>query len=58
MDNSSLFREKYSFKFAKVKEVYTSPNKNIELWSRVDRSMRHMIKINIFSKIFYLNQYF
>jgi hypothetical protein len=43
MDNSSLFREKYSFEFAKVKVVYITPNKNIELWSRVDKSMRHKI---------------
>jgi hypothetical protein len=43
MDNSSLFREKYSFKFAKVKVVYITPNKNIELWSRVDKPMRHKI---------------
>ena len=43
MDNSSLFREKYSFEFAKVKVVYITPNENIELWSRVDKSMRHKI---------------
>ena len=41
MDNSSLFREKYSFEFAKVKVVYITPNEKIELWSRVDKSMRH-----------------
>lgn len=43
MDNSSLFREKYSSEFAKVKVVYITPNENIELWSRVDKSMRHKI---------------
>ena len=31
MDNSSLFREKYSSEFAKVKVVYITPNENIEL---------------------------
>ena len=43
MDNSSLFSEKYSFEFAKVKVVYITPNEKIELWSRVDKSMRHKI---------------
>ena len=34
---------KYSFKFAKVKVFYITPNENIELWSHVDKSMRHKI---------------
>ncbi len=61
MDNSSLFREKYSFEFAKVKVVYITPNENIELWSRIDKSMRHKIVDKnefFFQKHFILNQYF
>ncbi len=30
MDNSSLFREKYSFEFAKVKVVYITPNEVVD----------------------------